>query len=324
MNSRPTLLLTRRWPDDVERELSARYRVTLNQDDRELTKDALCDAMRRFDVLCPTVTDSIDSQVINASGAKVRLIANYGAGVDHIDLDAARAALLPVTNTPDVLAEATAELALLLMLMVSRRAGQGERDVRAGRWAGWAPTHCLGQDIAGKRLGIVGFGRIGQATAALAKRTLRMHISYYSRGRASKETEAAFGAEYAPSLGELVADVDVLSIHCSGGAATYHLVDAALLKRMRRRAILINTARGSVVNEADLATALQQGWLFGAGLDVFENEPRVNSALLNLDNAVLLPHLGSATALTRHAMGMRVVANVDRFFSGEPLIDRVV
>lgn len=320
----PRLLLTRRWPDEVESELRSRYAVTVDPDDRRMSSAQLAQAMRDFDILCPTVSDRIDAAILSVPSPRVKLIANYGAGVDHIDLAAASAAGVPVTNTPDVLTEASAEIAILLMLMASRRASEGERELRAGGWQGWRPTHLMGRSLAGRTLGLVGFGRIGQATARQAVRAFGMKIAYHSRSRATPEIEAETGASYFASLEALAADADVLSLHCAGGAATFHLIDAAILARMKREAILINTARGTVVDEAALAAALSSGAIRAAGLDVYEREPAITPALLDLPNLVLLPHLGSATLETRTAMGMRVVANVDRFVAGEELLDRVV
>ncbi|MNU32507.1 Glycerate dehydrogenase [compost metagenome] len=316
---KPKILISRRWPEAVEARLSARYDVTLNEGDRPLTLDQLRAAMTEYDALCPTVSDKVPAEVLSTPGARVRIIANYGAGHEHIDLDAARAAGLVVTNTPDVLTDATAELALLLMLMAARRAGEGERELRAGDWTGWRPTHLLGQSLAGKTLGLVGYGRIARATAERARAALGMRIAYHSRRRAEDED----GAVYYDTLEALAEASDVLSLHTPGGPQTHHLIDAALLKRMKPSAILINTARGSVVNEDDLARALSGGVIAGAGLDVYQGEPAINPALLAAPNAVLLPHLGSATLETRTAMGMRVADNLDRFFDGEPLLDRV-
>lgn len=316
---KPRILISRRWPQAVEARLSARYDVTLNGTDTPLTLDQLRAAMTEYDALCPTVSDKVPAEVLSAPGARVRIIANYGAGYEHIDLDAARGAGLVVTNTPDVLTDATAELALLLMLMAARRAGEGERELRAGEWSGWRPTHLLGQSLAGKTLGLVGYGRIARATAERARAALGMKIAYHSRRRAEDED----GAVYFDTLEALAEVADVLSLHTPGGLQTHHMVDAALLKRMKPSSILINTARGSVVNEDDLAQALTEGVIAGAGLDVYQGEPTVNPALLAAPNAVLLPHLGSATLETRTAMGMRVADNLDRFFSGEPLLDRV-
>lgn len=316
---KPKILISRRWPQAVEERLSARYDVTLNEADTPLTLDQLRAAMTEYDALCPTVSDKVPAEVLSAPGARVRIVANYGAGYEHIDLDAVRAAGLVVTNTPDVLTDATAELALLLMLMAARRAGEGERELRAGDWTGWRPTHLLGQSLAGKTLGLVGYGRIARATAERARAALGMRIAYHSRRRAEDEGNAV----YCDTLESLAGASDVLSLHTPGGPQTHHMVDADLLKRMKPSAILINTARGSVVNEDDLARALTEGVIAGAGLDVYQGEPTVNPALLAAPNLVLLPHLGSATLETRTAMGMRVADNLDRFFDGEPLLDRV-
>ena len=316
---KPKILISRRWPLAVETRLSARYDVTLNETDTPLTLDQLRAAMTEYDALCPTVSDKVPAEVLSVPGGRVRIVANYGAGYEHIDLEAARAAGLVVTNTPDVLTDATAELALLLMLMAARRAGEGERELRAGEWRGWRPTNLLGQSLAGKTLGLVGYGRIARATAERAKALLGMSIAYHSRRRAEDEE----GAVYFDSLEGLAEVADVLSLHTPGGPQTHHMINAGLLKRMKPGAILINTARGSVVNEEDLAQALNDGVIGGAGLDVYQGEPAINPALLAAPNAVLLPHLGSATLETRTAMGMRVADNLDRFFDGEPLLDRV-
>lgn len=322
MTDRPSLYVTRRLPEAVERHLRAHWDVTLNAGDQPPTPAQLAAAIARYDALLPTITDRIDAALLGRPDRRVRIIANYGAGVDHIDLDAARAAGVVVTNTPDVLTEATAEIAILLMLMASRRAGEGERELRDGRWTGWRPSHLIGQGLAGRTLGLVGFGRIGQATAAKA-RGLGMRIRYASRSRAAPEVEAALGAERAASLQALAADSDVLSLHVPGGEATRHLVDAALLSVMPRHAIVVNTARGSVIDEAALAEALAEGRIAGVGLDVYEHEPVVHPGLLAHPRAVLLPHLGSATIEARTAMGMRAVANLDAFFRGEAPGDRV-
>ncbi|MBB3878931.1 2-hydroxyacid dehydrogenase [Sphingomonas pseudosanguinis] len=322
MTDRPSLYVTRRLPEAVERHLRAHWDVTLNAGDQPPTPAQLAAAIARYDALLPTITDRIDAALLGRPDRRVRIIANYGAGVDHIDLDAARAAGVVVTNTPDVLTEATAEIAILLMLMASRRAGEGERELRDGRWTGWRPSHLIGQGLAGRTLGLVGFGRIGQATAAKA-RGLGMRIRYASRSRAAPEVEAALGAERATSLQALAAESDVLSLHLPGGEATRHLLDAALLSVMPRHAIVVNTARGSVIDEAALAEALAEGRIAGVGLDVYEHEPVVHPGLLAHPRAVLLPHLGSATIEARTAMGMRAVANLDAFFRREAPGDRV-
>jgi lactate dehydrogenase-like 2-hydroxyacid dehydrogenase len=310
---RPKVLVTRRWPAEAEARLAEGFDVTLNEGDQPLSPDELRAAMGRFDALCPTVTDRIDAFVLDAPDARVRMIANYGVGTDNIDVAAARARGIVVSNTPGVLTDATAELAVLLMLAAARRAGEGEREVRAGRWSGWRPTHLMGAGLSGRTLGLVGFGRIGQATAERA-RGFGLSILYHSRTQAEPEVEARYGAAYRPSLEALLAEADLVSLHCPGGAATRHLISEARLRLMKPTAILVNTARGTVVDEAALARALAEGRIAAAGLDVFEREPQVPAELLGLENVVLLPHMGSATVETRTAMGLRVAANLESFF----------
>ena len=317
--ARPKVLLTRRWPDAVERHLMERYEVTLNATDVPLSNAQLRDAMQTQDALCPTVTDSIGADLFTAGDATVRIVGNYGAGTNHIDISSAHRAGVVVTNTPDVLTDATADLAILLMLMATRRAGEGERELRSHRWTGWRPTHLPGQSLSGKTLGLIGFGRIGQATAYRA-RALGLRIAYYGR---RPVTQKSLEAAYVDSVDDLVAQSDVVSLHCPGGPQTHHLIDARRLGLMKKTAVLVNTARGSVVDEAALADALAQGTIAAAGLDVYEREPQVNAKLLTLENVVLLPHLGSATAETRFAMGMRVAQNLDRFFDGVTPPDKV-
>lgn len=323
MTHRPRILLTRRWTSEVEQHLSSRYDVALNERDVPLTTDELRQAMRDCDALCPTVTDRIDATVLDVPDRRVRLVGNFGVGFNHIDVTTARRLGIHVTNTPDVLTETTAELAILLMLMATRRAGEGERELRAGRWTGWRPTHLMGRSLAGKLLGLVGFGRIAQATARKARAAFGMQVAYYGRRRATPQVEAETGAGFFPSLEELLAAADVVSLHCPGGAETFHLINAARLAHMKPDAVLVNTARGSVVDEAALAAALAERRIGAAGMDVYEDEPRVHPSLLSLQNAVLLPHLGSATEETRTAMGMRVAGNLHAFFSGQPLRDPV-
>lgn len=317
--ARPKVLLTRRWPDAVERHLMERYDVTLNTADLPLSNTALREAMRTQDALCPTVTDSIGADILTAGDAAVRIIGNYGVGINHIDVAAARRAGIVVTNTPDVLTDSTADLAILLMLMATRRAGEGERELRSHRWQGWRPTHLPGQSLSGKTLGLIGFGRIGQATAHRA-RAFGLRIAYHGRRRAPVEIE---GAARVDSVDELVAQSDVVSLHCPGGPQTHHLIDARRLGLMKNTAVLVNTARGSVVDETALADALADGRIAAAGLDVYEREPEVNPKLLTLENVVLLPHLGSGTIETRIAMGMRVAQNLERFFAGATPPDKV-
>lgn len=319
----PRVLVTRRLPDAVEQHLGAHFNATFNPGDTPLDPGQLAQAMRDYDALCPTITDRLNAEILGIADARVRIIANFGAGLDHVDLAAARAAGIVVTNTPDVLTDATAELAILLMLTAARRAGEGERALRAGEWNGWAPTNLIGQSIVGKTLGLVGFGRIAQTTAERARAGFGMKIAYYSRRRVPAEIEARLEARYVPSLEALAGEADILSLHTPGGTETRHLIDAKMLARMKPSAILVNTARGTVVDEAALAEALSAGRIAAAGLDVYEREPQVHPALLGRENAVLLPHLGSATIETRVAMGMRAAANLEAYFSGKGPQDRV-
>ena len=320
----PKVLLTRRWPGEVEHHLSQRYDLTINEQDTPMEPAALQAALASYDAVCPTVTDKLTAEVLaSAVGGRVKILGNYGVGVSHIDLQACRRLGVTVTNTPNVLTEATAEIAVLLMLMTARRAGEGERQVRDHRWDGWAPTRMMGADVTGKTLGLVGFGRIGQATAQKAHHGFGMRVLYWSRRRAAAEVEARTGGEHCASLDELLERSDFVSLHCPGGAETRHLLNAARLDRMKRSAFLINTARGEVVDEAALAAALRNRVIAGAGLDVYEHEPRVPEAFMGLENVVLLPHLGSATLETRVAMGMRVAENLERFFAGLEPSDRV-
>ncbi len=323
MTQRPRILLSRRWTTEVEQHLTGRYEVTINEPDVPLTADQFRQAMREYDALCPTVTDRIDATVLDVPDRRVQLIGNFGVGYNHIDVATARRLGIRISNTPDVLTDTTAELAILLLLMATRRAGEGERELRAGRWTGWRPTHLMGASLQGKRLGLIGFGRIAHATARKARAAFGMQIAYNSRRRADVAIEAETGAQFVASLDELVASSDVVSLHCPGGPETFHLMDAARISRMKPTAVLINTARGPVVDEAALVAALTEKRIAAAGLDVYEEEPRVHPGLLQLENAVLLPHLGSATVETRTAMGMRVATNLDAFFAGEPLRDPV-
>lgn len=320
---RPKILLTRQWPNAVVDHLSARYGVTIDPQNRALERDQLIDAMCAFDAICPTITDTLDAGVLLTGHARTRLLCNFGAGLDHVDLNAAKQAGLVVTNTPDVLTQSTAELAILLMLMLSRRVGEGEHELRSGRWRGWHPTHLLGHSLSGKLLALIGFGRIARATAEIAASAFGMRIAYHSRNRGDLP-ESLRHAEYYGDLDTLLVEADVVSLHCPGGEATHHLIDGDRLALCKSSALIINTARGTIIDEAALADALKTGKIAGAGLDVYEREPQINPQLVDCQNAVLLPHLGSATMETRTAMGMRAAANLDAFFAGQTPPDRVV
>jgi lactate dehydrogenase-like 2-hydroxyacid dehydrogenase len=321
--SRPKILLTRRWPAEVQDYLASRYEVTLNDRDVLPGPEELRAALRSHDAVCPTVTDRLTAQILEAGAGRVKILGNYGVGVSHIDLGECKRLGIVVTNTPDVLTEPTADIALTLMLMAARGAGAGEREIRNGTWGGWGPMRNLGSEVTGRTLGLIGFGRIGQATARKAHLGFGMRVIYFSRRPAPAEVEAQTQATRCASLDELLAAADFVSLHCPGGAQNRHLIDAQALGKMQRTAYLINTARGEVVDERALAQALRSGAIAGAGLDVYENEPRVPEELLALENVVLLPHLGSATLETRAAMGMRVAKNLDSFFSGAAPPDRV-
>lgn len=316
------VLVTRRWPEPVERALQERFEVVLSDSDRPLSPAELAQAMGEFDVLCPTVSDRIDAPVI-AGGDRVKLIANYGVGFDHIDLGAAKAKAIAVSNTPGVLTDATADIAMTLLLMAARRAGEGERELRARQWTGWRPTHLIGSGLKGKVLGLVGMGRIAIATARRAHHGFGMRVAYYGRRECDPAVAAELEAEFFPDLTALLGSSDFVSLHVPGGAETANLIDAEALAAMKPGSYLINTARGGVVDHDALAQVLRAGHLAGAGLDVYPQEPKVPQALLGLENVVLLPHLGSANFETRIAMGMKALANVEAFARGEPLPDRI-
>ena len=324
MSARPRVLLTRKWTGEAELRLAARFDVTRNEGDVPMSAAALAQAMRDYDALCPTVTDSINAAVLETAGRRVKLIGNFGVGYNHIDVATASKLGIRVSNTPDVLTDTTADLAILLMLMATRRAGEGERELRSGRWTGWRPTHMMGLGLQGKTMGLIGYGRIAQATAQRAHLGFGMRIVYNSRRRVEQSIEAQCSARFIDTVEELVATSDVISLHCPGGAQTHHLINAERLRLMKPTAVLVNTARGTVVDEAALAQALTAGTIAAAGLDVYEREPVVNPGLLALENVVLLPHLGSATLETRTAMGLRVAENLEAFFDGKPLRDPVV
>lgn len=317
------VFLTRRWPDAVERKIGELFEPTFNEGDRPLSENELRAALSGNDALLSTVTDKIGASVFEGADTRTRIIGNFGVGFSHIDLDAARARNIAVTNTPDVLSECTADVAIMLMLMAARRAGEGERELRQGRWTGWRPTHLIGQKLSGKTLGIVGFGRIGRETARRAHFGFGMRILVHNRSPIADEGLNPFGAVQCESLEELLSQADFTSLHCPGGDENRHLINADRIAQMKPDSYLINTARGEVVDEEALAQALKQRTIAGAGLDVFDGEPEVRESLLACDTAVLLPHLGSATRETREAMGFRVVDNLIEFFEGRTPQDRV-
>ena len=322
MTSDVKILLTRRWPEQVEVRLAELGQVILNPGDQPLTQDELAQALQRADVVCPTVTDRLGAGVFAGGNIRTKLLANFGVGFNHIDLTAAAAMGIAVTNTPGVLTHATAEIALTLMLMSARRAGEGERHLRAGDWEGWRPTQMLSTQVTGKTLGIVGMGRIGQALAHMAKHGLGMQIRYFSRSQVPADMTHPLEAT-ALALDELLATCDFVSLHCPATPQTHHLINAQRLSLMPKHAHLINTARGDIVDEAALAQVLQEGRIAGAGLDVYEQEPTVHNGLLSAPRVVLLPHMGSGTTETREAMGMRALANIEAYLNNKALPDLV-
>jgi lactate dehydrogenase-like 2-hydroxyacid dehydrogenase len=324
VSDRPVVVVTRRLPDAVHEALRGAFDARLNPEDRPLGPDGLRQALATADALLTTVTDRVTADLLAAEPRRTRLVANFGVGFNNIDVEAAKARGVAVSNTPDVLTDATADLAMTLLLMVARRTGEGERHVRGGQWTGWRPTHMLGTHVSGKTLGLVGMGRIARAVAHRAHHGFDMKVIYHDPFPPPPDVARALGAEPRDTLEQLLGEADFVSLHCPATPETRHLMDRARLALMRPRAFLVNTARGDVVDEDALVEALAAGRIAGAGLDVFEREPQVNPALTTMDNVVLLPHLGSATTETRVAMGMRAFENLQRFFAGQPLRDRVV
>ena len=320
---KPKVIVTRKLPDQVETRMRELFDAELNLSDEPLSRDALVDAVKRADVLAPTITDRIDADLIAQAGPQLKLIASFGAGVDHIDVPAAAARNISVTNTPGVLTEDTADMTLALIMVVARRIVEGANVVQAGGFTGWSPTWMLGRRVTGKRLGIVGMGRIGQEVARRAK-AFGLQIHYHNRKPVSPRIEEELGATYWDSLDQMMARMDLISIHCPHTPATFHLLSARRLKLLQPHAILINTARGEIVDEDALIDILAKGEIAGAGLDVFEHEPAVNPKLLKLPNVVLLPHMSSATVESRVDMGEKVIINIRTWMDGHRPPDRVI
>lgn len=321
--SKTKVFVTRKLPDTIETRMMELFDVHLNLTDTPLTKSELIAAVKTCDVLVPTVTDEIDADVINAGGERFKLIANYGAGVDHIDLHAAKAAKVCVTNTPDVLTEDTADMVMALILAVPRRLVEGEKALRAGRFKGWSPTWMLGHRIHGKRLGIVGMGRIGRAVAQRAK-GFGLSVHYHNRTRVHPDVETELEATYWESLDQMIARMDIISVNCPHTPATYHLLSARRLQLLQKHAYLVNTARGEIIDESALINMLKAGEIAGAGLDVYENEPAINPKFLDLKNVTLMPHMGSATIEGRIDMGEKVLINIKAFTDQHSPPDRVL
>ncbi|HTK40759.1 MAG TPA: D-glycerate dehydrogenase [Gemmatimonadales bacterium] len=321
--TQPVVVVTRRLPNAVEEAVRRDFDARLNREDRPLSAAELQEALRTADALLPTVTDKLNADVLSAEPLRAKMIANFGVGFNNIDVEAAKARGISVSNTPDVLTEATADIAMTLMLMIARRTGEGERHVRSSHWTGWRPTHMLGRMVSGKTLGLIGMGRIARAVARRAHHGFGMRVLYTDPYPPPPDVAAALGAEQRGTIEEVLAQSDFVSLHCPATPETRHLMNSVRLAKMKPSAYLINTARGDVVDEAALVEALKKGWIAGAGLDVFEKEPQIAPALVAMENVVMLPHLGSATEETRVAMGMRALENLRLFFSGAPLRDRV-
>ncbi|MFC0219016.1 glyoxylate reductase [Pseudochelatococcus lubricantis] len=327
MKKKPLVVVTRTLPESVETRMRELFDARLNMDDKPLTAEQLVEAVKIADVLVPTITDRVDAELIAQAGPQLRLIANFGNGVDNIDVGAALAQGITVTNTPGVLTEDTADMTMALILAVARRLPEGaQKLIGAEQWAGWAPTWMLGRRITGKRLGIVGMGRIGQALARRAK-SFGLSIHYHNRRHVAPEIEAELEATYWESLDQMLARMDIVSVNCPHTPATYHLLSARRLRLLKRDAILINTARGEIIDEEGLIQMLEARELGGAGLDVFEEEPAIDPRLVKLarNNAVvLLPHMGSATLEGRTEMGEKVIVNIKAFLDGHRAPNRVL
>ncbi|MDX2233228.1 MAG: D-glycerate dehydrogenase [Hyphomonadaceae bacterium] len=317
------VVVTRRLPDPVETRMRELFDTELNETDAPMSAEALVAAVGRADVLVPTVTDRIDGRVLSRAGEKLRLIAQFGAGVDNIDVQTAVQRGITVTNTPGVLTEDTADMTMALILAAPRRIVEGVKLIEADGFVGWSPTHMLGRRIWGKRLGIVGMGRIGQAVARRAK-SFGLQIHYHNRRKVAAHIEQELEATYWESLDQMLSRMDIISVNCPHTPATYHLLSARRLALVKPHAYIVNTARGEIIDEAALARMLDKGELAGAGLDVFENEPAINPKLKKLQNVVLLPHMGSATLEGRIDMGEKVIINIKTFADGHKPPDRVI
>tara|TARA_Y100000590_G_scaffold185960_1_gene211904 strand:+ start:3682 stop:4656 length:975 start_codon:yes stop_codon:yes gene_type:complete len=322
--SKPKVILTRKWPDEAEKKAKELFDAVLNEDDHKMSIEELKEAMCNADALCPTVSDfQINSDVFGVENLKCKIVANFGVGYNNIDTNAAKEAGVVVTNTPDVLTDCTADIAMVLLLSVARRIGEGERLVRNKEWSGWCPTHMLSTKVTGKKLGFIGFGRIAQAVAQKAHFGFGMQISFYDPYPPSDEIVKKFSATKFNVLEDVLKDSDFVTLHCPGGGENTNLLNNDRFALMKNSAFLINTARGDVVDENALVQALKNNVIAGAGLDVYAKEPSVTEELLGMDNVVLIPHLGSATTETRVAMGLRSLENVKAFFDGKEPGDRV-
>ena len=323
MKSKPKVVVTRRLPKEVEDRMRDLFETSLRVDDRPMTQDELEASIADCDVFVPTVTDKIDAAILSHASPRLRLIANFGAGTDHIDVSTAHAKGIPVTNTPGVLTEDTADLAMALILAVPRRLVEGDRRMRAGEYEGWGPTHMLGHRVRGGKLGILGMGRIGQALARRAT-AFGLDVHYHNRRRIPAGIEEILGATWHDNLDDMLAQVNFLSIHCPATPKTYHMINAERLAKMRPDSYIVNTARGEIIDEAALAAALKSDVISGAGLDVYEGEPNPHPDFLTLPNVILAPHIGSATHESRREMGELVLINIRAMMDHHAAPNRVL
>jgi len=324
MTEKFKILVTRKWPKKVEEKLLSTFDTTLNVEDKPLSESELIEGMKSYDALLPTVTDPITNKIISTPDKKVKIIGNFGVGFNNIDIDSAKNNNIVVTNTPEVLTDCTADIAMLLMLGVARRGSEGEFHIRKKEWSGWRPTHMMGTKVTGKTLGLIGMGRIAQAMAHKSHFGFNMKIIFFDPYFENDAIIKKFSATKLNSIEDVLSRSDFVSLHCPSTEETKGLINSKTLSKMKSSAYLINTARGDIVNEKDLVRALNDGTILGAGLDVYEKEPSVEKELISLKNVFLLPHLGSATIETREAMGMRVFDNISAFFNNKEPLDRVV
>ena len=322
--TKPVAIVTRKWPEENEKRLKELFDVTLNESDKPFTSDELKSALQNCDVLMPTVTDKITADVLSVENRRANMIGNFGVGFNHIDINAAKEQGITVSNTPSVLTDCTADIAMSLLLMVARRVGEGERELRSNNWTGWRPTHLLGTKVTGKKLGVIGFGRIGQAVAKRAHFGFDMDIQYWDPYDIPDDVTKKFNATKLDTIEDVCRECDFVSINCPATKETFHLMNEERFKIMKKSAFIINTARGDIIDEKALVNALLNKEIAGAGLDVFETEPNLPNELKTMENVVSFPHLGSATSETRIAMGNTAIDNTLAFFAGTELPNKVV
>ena len=322
--TKPVAIVTRKWPEENEKRLKNLFDVKLNDSDKPFTADELKSALQNCDVLMPTVTDKITADILSVENRRANMIGNFGVGFNHIDINAAKEQGITVSNTPSVLTDCTADIAMSLLLMVARRVGQGERELRSDNWTGWRPTHLLGAKVTGKKLGVIGFGRIGQAVAKRAHFGFDMDIQYWDPYDIPADVTKKFNATKLDTIEDVCKECDFVSINCPATKETFHLMNEERFKLMKKSAFIINTARGDIIDEKALVNALINKEIAGAALDVFETEPNLPSELKTMENVVSFPHLGSATLETRVAMGNTAIDNTLAFFAGTELPNKVV